>query len=655
MPIRLPLLLLFLWLACAAGTPGRAQSGYDPHAAFSPLDYPPAATGGTRNADGSPGPDYWQNRADYQIAARFDTASKRLSGEVTITYTNHSPAFLPFLWLYLDQNIDRSDSRASRIAGDAADGTGRGLRLEEVDVVQNGKSAPVPYVVDGTRMQVRLPRPVHPKGDSVVLKIRYSYMLLPSGGGDRSGYLDTRGGRIFEVSYWYPRMCVYDDLRGWNTLPFLGGGEFYMDYGNIDYRITLPRGLIVAGSGTLLNPAEVLRPEEIRRLQQAARSEKPVVISRPGEHAAQPEAATGDWQTWHFRMDNTRDVAWAASAAFVWDAARIDLPGGKSALAMSVYPEESAGDSLWGRATEYLKNAVEIFSRSWYPYPYPVAINVAGPVGGMEFPGITFDWWRAGRKSLFALLSHEIGHNWYPMIVGSNERRHAWMDEGFNTFIDIYAQQLFHQGEYAPKRDGEYAPGGGNPAEEILPFITRPGINPIVSRADALPTQDVHPLEYYKTAFGLVLLREVILGPARFDYAFRKYTADWAYKHPSPRDFFHEMDNGAGEDLSWFWKGWFLKDWKLDQAVESVRYVDGDPKKGALITLRNRQQLPMPVLVRITGADGASRDLHLPVEGWEKGDTWTFRVPTAGPLRSVVLDPDHVLPDIDRSNNSWNP
>lgn len=643
-------LSLFGFNNALAQQPEAPAGRYDAHEAFAPMFYT-AGANRFRSANGAPGPEYWQNRTDYKIVARFDTASKLISGKVQIDYTNNSPDSLSFLWLALDQNIDRADSRAN--ARNQPPGTADrspGFHLGQVRVTQNGRTYDADYVVNDTRMQIRLPQALPPSGGKIQLDIQYGFTLQQSGGGGRSGYLDTKNGRLFEVSYWYPRLCVYDDLRGWNTLPFLGS-EFYMEYGDIDYQLSLPAGMIVAGSGALMNAKEVLTPEEIGRLDAARGSDKTLVIRRPGEQATKTASGT---LSWHFQMKNTRDVAWAASAAFQWDAAKINLPEGKNALAMSLYPAESAADSSWGRATEYLKHSVEIFSRQWYPYPYPVAINVGGPVGGMEFPGITFDWWKSKNKGLFALLSHEIGHNWFPMLVGSNERRNAWMDEGFNTFIDIYAQQQFNHGEYAPKRDGEYAPNGGNPAEEIVPVITQPGIAPIMTPADGLPSKDVHPLEYFKTAFGLVLLREIILGPDRFDYAFRKYTHDWAFKHPAPTDFFHEIENAAGEDLAWFWRGWFIDNWQLDQAVTAVKYVDNDPAKGALITIENLGKMPMPVLVKITGTNGESKRLQLPVEIWQRGGTWTFEVRTTGKIKTVVLDPDKQLPDVNRANNTWN-
>jgi hypothetical protein len=249
-------------------------------------------------------------------------------------------------------------------------------------------------------------------------------------------------------------------------------------------------------------------------------------------------------------MKNTRDFSRAASSAFVWDAARIDLPSGRPCLAMSVYPAESAGDSAYGRSTEYVKNSVEIFSRDWFEYPYPVAVNVGGPVGGQEYPGIVFCSSRARGKELCRVTSHEIGHNWFPMVVGSDERRYAFMDEGLNTCIDIYASELFNHGEYAPKRDGEYAPRGGNPAREIAPLLLDPHAPPILTVADAVPDNYRHPVECYKPALGLVLLRTDILGPERFDRAFRGYIKEWAFKHPTPDDFFRAMNIGTGEDLN---------------------------------------------------------------------------------------------------------
>jgi len=445
-------------------------------------------------------------------------------------------------------------------------------------------------------------------------------------------------------------MCVYDDSHGWDTLPFLGSGEFYCEYGDIDYTVTAPADMLLAGSGELLNPTEVLTTKEISRLAQARNSDKTVMI-RTLSDVTTPSTRKGTL-TWHFKMYNTRDVAFGASKAYIWDAARINLPEGKKSIAMSVYPVESVGDSAWTRATEFLKGSIEHFSSKWFVYPYPVAINEAGIAGGMEYPGITFDDYRSSGKDLFALIAHEIGHNWFPMIVGSDERRYGWMDEGMNTFIDIYASDAFNKGEYAPKRDGEYAPKGGYPADEIVPTLADPNAITIMTPADAVAEKYRHPITYFKAALGLELLREQIIGPERFDYAFRNYIHKWAYKHPQPDDFFRSMDNGAGEDLSWFWKGWFYNNYQLDLALIDARYVDKNPSKGIQVTVANKEQMAMPFTIEVKLKDGSKYRMKLPVETWLQDKAITFVIPTTTEAASVTIDPDHAIPDMNRKNNT---
>lgn len=622
----------------------KTQAQYDPQAAFAPLHYETSSSN-IRSANGAPGSEYWQNRADYAIDIKFDTLTKIISGKVLISYTNNSPDALSNLWLQLVQNIDKplydspNDDRSSA-----------GFHIHKV-ALSSGN--PLPYLVDGTRMQIRLPQKLKGNGEQIEFVISYDYILQQSSNGGRMGYMNTKNGPLYEVSYFYPRMSVYDDLDGWNTLPFLGRGEFYLDYGNIDYRITLPDGILVRGTGVLDNPKEVLTQKQLNQLEKARHSDKTIWIRNKKDLDEPATQISSDGMlTWHFHMNQTRDVAWVASKAFLWDAARINLPDGKKSLAMSFYPVESSGENGYGRSTEYLKATVELISENWFPYPYKTAINVAGKVGGMEFPGMGMDWWKMKNKGLFYLQAHEIGHTWFPMIVGSNERTHAWMDEGFNTFLGVLVQEKFNQGEYAPKRDGEYAPKGGNPADEIIPFIND-SLPPIITPADAISGEDYHPLAYFKTAFGMVLLRDVILGHERFDYAFRQYTQDWAFKHPSPTDFFRSMENKSGAELDWFWRGWFLNNWQLDQAIKEVKYVENDPTKGAVITIVNLKKMPMPVLVQITEVNGEKHEFQLPVHVWESGATHTFRVPTAQPIQKVILDPEHQLPDMDRENNVW--
>ena len=606
-----------------------------------------------RSANGAPGSKYWQNRANYTIAASLDTMANQLTATETISYTNNSPDSLHSLWLYLDQNTYRDNARSNYFTGFTSDQHTTGYSFASVQVEFSGKTATADYLITDTRLQLRLTDALPGGGGKIAIHIKYSYNI-PGEFGNRTDYNITKNGKIFEIAQWYPRMCVYDDLVGWNTLPFLGSGEFYCEYGDFDYSVTTPWDMLVAGSGELQNPGQVLTAKQIARLAEAAKSDKTVMIRSEAELN---DPATRPVQkgvlTWHFIMKNTRDVAFGASRAYIWDAAKVNLPNGKKCMAMSVYPVESNGPDGWVRATEHLKKSIEYFSGKWYVYPYPVAVNEAGTAGGMEYPGIVFDGIHDSGKELFWITAHEIGHNWFPMIVGSDERSYAFMDEGFNTFIDIYAQDVVNNGEFGPKRDGEYAPGGGNPADEIIPYLTDPQAPTLMTKADAVPEKYRHPLEYFKPAFGLVLLREYILGKDRFDYAFKRYINNWAFKHPAPYDFFNTMNNEAGEDLSWFWREWFFNNWALDQAVTGVTYTDNDPLKGANVTIANLEKMAMPVTLEIVLKDGTKKRMELPVETWLQNKVQNIHVATQQKIASVTIDPDHVLPDSNRGNNVW--
>ncbi|KMM75809.1 peptidase M1 [Xanthomonas sp. NCPPB 1128] len=637
----------------ATATAAAADSAgtYDPQALFAPLQLPQPANA-YRSGGGVPGPQYWQNRADYDLHATIDPAMHTLSGQETITYSNRSPDTLDVLWLQLEQNLYRADARARTLRAARADRSApqstEGYRIAKVELEQGGKRVPATFLIDDTRMRVDLPQPLA-SGKALKLHIDYAY-TVPGTWGGRTAVTPTPDGDIYEIAQWYPRMAVYDDLRGWDTQPYLGA-EFYLEYGDFDYAVTVPWDYLVAGSGELVNPVQVLTAAQRQHLAQAAASDTTVTIrgaDEVGNPASRPSAS--GTQTWRFHMDHTRDVAFAASPAFVWDAARINLPQGKHALAMSVYPRSAVGSDKWGRSTEFVKASIEHFSQ-WYPYPWPAAVNLGGHGAGMEYPGIVFDDMEDGGKQLFWITAHELGHGWFPMIVGSNERRHAFMDEGFNTFIDVYASDAINHGEFAPKRDGEYAPGGGNPVDEILPLLADAQAPTLLDRADATSEKYRHPLTYFKGALGLVLLREQILGPARFDPAFRKYIATWAYKHPTPSDFFRLMESESGEDLSWWWRGWYLNNWQLDMGVRAAAYIDHDPAQGLLVTLNSRQKLVMPATLRIDFADGSHLDQRVPVETWMQQTQPQIRVPSTQKVLHVTLDPDHVLPDADRSDN----
>ena len=620
---------------------------YDQHQAFSPalFSFPESPY---RSAGGIPGPHYWQNKADYSLAVTLDTTTQTISGTATLTYTNNSPDQLNYLWFELGQDLFKKGSRGSYSQGVPTDAGG--LMFRSVNL-ENGKAAD--YIIDDTRMQVRLPDVLQAYGGQV--RITFDYGFKISDKQFRTGRVATKNGMLYDVAQWYPRVCVYDDIRGWNTLPYLGPGEFYSEYGNFDYAITLPWDMIVAGSGELVNPEEVLTRKQISRLKDVEKRNDVRFIIEPDEVASPSTRPVNKGVlTWRFKMTNSRDVAFAASRAYVWDAAKVDLPEGKTCLAMSVYPVESMGDTAWSRSTEYLKHTIAHFSGKWFPYPYPVAINVAGYVGGMEYPGLCFCGWKLKKaKSVYYVTAHEIGHNWFPMIVGSDERRYAFMDEGFNTFIDIYAQDDFNANEFGPKRDSEYDPDGKNPARDLVPYLTSPDAESLANLADVMQRKHSHTLNYYKSALGLVLAREYILGPDRFDYAFREYIRQWAYKHPSPHDFFRLMNNAAGEDLDWFWNAWYCQTWTLDQGVKSVSYPENDPAKGSRIILTNARQMVMPVKLKITEENGKVNVLKLPVEIWQGGGEYIFLYNSTTPLQSVIVDPDEQLPDVNTGNNSW--
>jgi hypothetical protein len=622
-------------------------SKYDPHLTFPPVFF--TSNGNEyRSAGGAPGPKYWQNRVDYVIRATLNVPDTTVQGEVTITYTNNSPDKLEFLWLQLDQNLFRPDSRGAAITpvdGDRFDVKGftkGGDHVESVEVSYANQTYKVEPIITDARMQVRLKVPMKPGGDKISVKVRYHF-AIPVYGADRMGRLTTKNGIVYEIAQWYPRMCVYDDVDGWSTLPYMGLGEFYCDYGNYDYYLTAPADMTVVASGDLQNPNEVLTTTETERLTKARTSDTSVMIVKEDE-VGTPKARPKQQGnlTWHFKMDNTRDVSWAASTAFIWDAARVNLPSGRKAIAMSVYPVEAAGKHHYGRSTEYLKRSIELYSDKYFEYPWNSAVSVAGVALGMEYPGIIFCQSNLTDGNLWGDVTHEIGHNWFPMIVGTNERRFMWMDEGFNTFINEYSTAMFNNGEYKATTP---------PAQFIFGAFAHDK-DPLMTPPESMSLRG-YGSYYVKTSVGLDILRNVVLDSNRFDYAFNTYVKRWAFKHPQPDDFFRTMNAAAGEDLNWFWNEWFYTTWHLDQAVQGVKYVGGDSTKGALITLVNLGEMAMPVIAKVTQAGGQTEIVKLPVDVWRRGGTWTFRYPSTDKIISVELDPNHVLPDADRTNNIW--
>ncbi|UFH31083.1 M1 family metallopeptidase [Chryseobacterium sp. C-71] len=614
---------------------------YDYVETFKPFFYSQTGTE-TRSASGQPGHAYWQNSANYHLNVSLNDTKNEITGTAEITYTNNSPDKMSFLWLQLDQNLFEKDSRGNALV--PLSGSRNGAKGETFDggykiksVKYDGKD--VKYTITDTRMQIDLPQELKAKGGVAKIKIEYTF-LSPQYGSDRMGVQDTENGKIFTMAQWYPRMCVYDDVLGWNTMPYLGASEFYLEYGDITANITVPANHYVVASGELLNEKEVYSKEENNRWSQARNSDKTIMIRPESEIGKNNVSGT---KTWKFKINQTRDFAWASSPAFIVDAAKINLPSGKKSLAISAYPVESAGNSAWGRSTEYTKAAIEHYSAKWYEYTYPAATNVAGNEGGMEYPGIVFCHMNSKGEDLWGVTDHEFGHNWFPMIVGSNERLFAWMDEGFNTFINELSTEAFNKGEYYSKKN----------IAQTGAFLMSDQFEPIMVGPDNMKENNIGVLAYYKPGMGMGILRESILGPEKFDKAFRTYIERWAFKHPTPWDFFRTMENVSGEELNWFWRGWFINKWKIDQAIKTVKYVNGDFKNGAQITVENLGQLPMPTTVQLKFKDGTDKIVKLPVEIWKRNTEWTFKVDSTKEIAEVKLDPKSEIPDVNPKNNTW--
>jgi hypothetical protein len=629
-----------------------AQSKYDAKEAFNPQFYPYPGND-FRSAGGEPGPKYWQNRADYKINCTLDTTNHIVVAEAEIFYVNNSPDNLKFLWLQLDQNIYKKDSRGSATTtetggrwanGDFTDGD----MIKSVSVDYDGKSYPAKFLITDTRMQVWLQEALKSAGGKIKLSIKFEFKV-PEYGTDRMGRLNTKNGWVYEIAQWFPRLCVYDDVQGWNVLPYLGAGEFYLEYGDIEFNVTAPSDMIVVGSGELLNPQECFSVDELKKYNEAKSSDKTVIIRSEKDITDRNTKRKKGNSTWKFKIQNARDVAWGASRAFILDAAKIDLPGGKKSLAISAYPAESAKDKKgndWRRSTEMVKASIEHYSNKWFEFPYSAAINVAGIVGGMEYPGIVFCSYSSVGSGLWDVTDHELGHTWFPMIVGSNERKYAWMDEGFNTFINDLSTEAFNKGEFAGKSFLE------NPtAPFLVKYTFGENMDGLYNIPEVIQQDNLGTAAYSKPSLMLHTLRDVVLTPERFDAAFKEYINRWSFKHPTPWDFFHTIENVAGEDLSWFWRAWVLNTWKLDQSVKDVKYIKNIPENGAAITLENLEKMPMPVTVLVKEKNGKEHTFNLPVEVWQRGPEWTFNVPTTSEIKEVILDPEKKLPDWNRENN----
>jgi hypothetical protein len=484
-------------------------------------------------------------------------------------------------------------------------------------------------------LRVDLARPLAPSG-TVDLKAVWHFSV-PAQGAGRMGH----DGPLYEIAQWYPRLAVYDDVKGWNHDPYIGAGEFYLEYGNFDVTLTVPAEDIVAATGELKNPEEVLTAAQRQRLAAARKSDTAIAIIR-GEEAGnasktRPSARKpGHPNTidWHYTATNVRDFAFAAGPDFRWDAS-----GYNGILIENLYRPKA---DKWPEVNKIGRAAIKYFSEQWYRYPWSHATTVEGPIEGMEYPMLTFTPNSPTREDQQWVIAHEFGHQWFPMVVGSNERLYPWMDEGFNTFIDLANAAQYFAG--TPYGDSIEVHPLHLYADHALPGNEQPLIDK--------PTEvrDLFWGGYQKPALMMQLLRYEVLGKDRFDAAFREYIRSWAFKHPTPADFFRVMRDQSGMDLDWFWRDWIFTTARLDQAVDSVsRGANGV----TTVHLTNRGTMIMPAELGITFDDGAKQTLKLPIEMWNLGDHFAYRVPGAKVVRSVEVDPRHALPDVDRSNNRW--
>ncbi len=596
------------------------------------------------------------------IRATLDTSAKRLTGSEIIQYSNNSPDTLGFLWLQLDQNLFRTGSTGSLLFASESRFGGAGFSggFEIDSILQcsshggsgSGSAAarrkrraqapakvhrlaadpsPLKTRVDDTMMYLELASPL-PPGGKTVLELSYGFNI-PEHGADRMG----RDGSLYEIAQWYPRMAVYDDVHGWNTDQYLGQGEFYLEYGNIEYEVTVPAGYIVAGTGVLLNPADVLTTAQRGRLATALKSDTTIhIVTEPELSSGAARPVKEGSLTWRFKADNVRDAAWAASPDYLWDAARWE-----GVLAQAYY-RPSAVDT-WKDAAKMSRFSIQEYSTRWFSYPYPQISAIEGPVSGMEYPMVAMEAKGESGPDLYNVVTHEIGHMWYPMVVGSDERRYAWMDEGFNTFINTFSEESYWKRNDAAVRQRE--------RQLVIGIDQMPTAQPILTPANRYRTSDnLLSLAYVKPSIELLTLRNKVLGPQVFDSAFREYTRRWAFKHPQPADFFRTIEEVSGRDLSWFWRGFFYTTAALDQSVESVK---PDSAGGAQVTLVNLGDAVMPVELELGFEDGTTDVVKLPVEIWYGGNRYVYQIKPAKTIVSARVNPDGTLPDAVLTNDVW--
>ncbi|MEJ1236670.1 M1 family metallopeptidase [Chryseolinea sp. T2] len=679
-----------------------------------------------RTGSGAPGVKYWQQKADYAIDIELNDQNQSITGKETITYHNNSPDVLKYLWLQLDQNILSKDNTLSSTdigaLVDSAAAKTYAARVSDfkggfnVKSVTTTSGAPLQHTINNTMMRVDLPQPLKP-GEKYAFNIEWSFNIVDrSVFGQRSGleFFPEDGNYIYTIAQFFPRMCVYDDYEGWQNKQFLGRSEFTLPFGDYKVRITVPADHMVGATGSLKNPNDVLSKTEIDRFNSAKTSyDKPVIIVTQAEATQKEKTKATQKKTWEFQADNVRDFAFCSSRKFIWDAQAVKI-GDKTPLAMSYYPKE--GNPLWEKeSTKAVKNTIEVYSKYTIDYPYPVAISVHTASIGMEYPMICFNFGRPNkdgsysattRQGMIGVIVHEVGHNFFPMIINSDERQTTWMDEGIDTFV-----QLMTELERYP--DIQWS--RGTPAG-LAPYLKGDKYKqrPLMTNGDQVI--EFGNEQYAKAATGLYMLRQTIMGPELFDKAFKEYATRWAFKHPKPADFFRTMEDASAVDLDWFWKGWFYTTDDCDQSIDQVRWfqtrkTETDPekknlnvKKGDLnasanekkfddfsggpqpfslistdprlngefnsrvddkaimqkldnkniyeVTLSNKGGLVMPVIIQWTYKDGSKEIERIPAEVWRVNEQKISKVFIKDKeVVDITLDPLSEITDVNTQNN----
>jgi len=654
-PSRLTLLLLLLPPWCFVSLSAQPVSNHGNK--FEQLGHilPPPNT--YRGADGAPGPDYWQQRCDYDIECTLDVEERRLDGTELITYYNQSPSTLRYLWLQLDENQhspenDNQYFDPSSIGSTMSEAQMRGLEPAagkdkygfKIQEVTDANGEALRHTINQTMMRVDLPAPLKP-GETFSFRINWHYYLidridvatiagssatnLARGGYE---YFPDDNNYIFTITQWYPRLCVYSDFEGWQNKQFTGRGEFALTFGNFIVKMTVPADHVVGSTGECLNYSTVLTPVQQRRWEEAQQAEEPVEIITLDEAVAnEKREPAGATKTWIFKADRVRDFAWTASRKFVWDALPHITEAGKRVMCMSYYAKEAY--PIYSRySTKAVAHTLNTYSKYSIPYPYPVAISVEA-ANGMEYPMICFNPGRAepdgtyseaARNSAISVIIHEVGHNYFPMIINSDERQWAWFDEGLNSFVQFIAEREF---------DNDYQPWFG-PAHLITDYMKMPKdrLEPIMTNSENIV--DYFNNAYSKPATALNILRETVMGRELFDFAFREYCRRWAFKHPTPADFFRTMEDASGVDLDWFWRGWFYTVDAVDISLDSINWykvdLENDPERREqtftqkvekpfedINKIRNREQGLVPLMEQ----DQGLQDFYSDYQPWETADS----------------------------------